>query len=143
MHADNVALPTFARRRCRVPAMQHSIDISCLQGPQQQTCSSRIASFPTLSCRSSPPLPFPPVNYLFHPLPPSLPSPFSTPLPRIAAVGPCCDRRTEKRTMLRILCEQCQQNSRIDGGVLNVARSWHICSRSRQTVLHIYIDYYY
>ena len=35
-HADNVALPAFARR---TPAVQQSIDISCPPGPQQQTCS--------------------------------------------------------------------------------------------------------
>ena len=37
-HADNVVLPAFVRR---TPLLQQSIDISCLLGPQQQTCSSR------------------------------------------------------------------------------------------------------
>jgi len=36
-----VALPAFARR---TPLLQQSIDISCLPGPQQQTCSSRIVA---------------------------------------------------------------------------------------------------
>jgi len=39
-YADNVALPSFARR---TPLLQQSIDISCPPGPQQQTCSSGFA----------------------------------------------------------------------------------------------------
>jgi len=36
-YADNVALPAFAGR---TPAVQHTIDISCPPGPQQQTGDS-------------------------------------------------------------------------------------------------------
>jgi len=41
MYADNVALPAFGRR---TPAVQQLTDISCLLGPQQQTCSSGFAA---------------------------------------------------------------------------------------------------
>ena len=39
-----MALPEFARRFCSAPAVQQSIGISCLPGPQQQTCSSGFAA---------------------------------------------------------------------------------------------------
>jgi len=41
MHADNMALPASAN--C-MPLLQKSIDICCLLGPQQQTCSSGFAA---------------------------------------------------------------------------------------------------
>ena len=39
-YADNAALPAFA---CRTPPLQQSIDIACLPGLLQQTCSSGFA----------------------------------------------------------------------------------------------------
>jgi len=39
-YANNVALPAFA---CRTLLLQQSIDISCLSGPQQQTCCCMFA----------------------------------------------------------------------------------------------------
>jgi len=39
-YADNAALPAFA---CRTPPVQQSIDIACLPGLLQQTCSSGFA----------------------------------------------------------------------------------------------------
>jgi len=42
-----VALLAFARR---TPLLQQSVDISCLPGPQQQTCSSAFAAACPLPC---------------------------------------------------------------------------------------------
>jgi len=39
-YADKVTLPAFACRCNQAPAAQQLIDVSCLLGPQQQTCNS-------------------------------------------------------------------------------------------------------
>jgi len=47
-YAENVSPLAFARRCCCPPAMQQLIDISCLLGPQQQTCSD--SSLSNVAC---------------------------------------------------------------------------------------------